>query len=92
MQFEWDPDKERQNQLKHGVSFDEASTIFGDPLALTIDDPDHSIEENRFLTTGLSNRQRLIIVAHTDRDDRARLISARTVAEAERHAYQEESN
>ena len=90
MQFEWDPGKDRQNQLKHGVSFDEASTIFGDPLALTIDDPDHSMEENRFLTTGLSNRQRLIIVAHTDRDDRVRLISARAVTEAERHAYQEE--
>ena len=91
MQFEWDPEKDRQNQLKHGVSFDEVSTVFGDPLALTIDDPDHSAEESRFLTTGLSTRQRLFIVAHTDRDDRVRLISAREVTVAERHAYQEES-
>lgn len=58
MQFEWDPDKDRDNQAQHGVSFDEASTVFGDPFAWTIADPDH-----------YSNRQRLIIVAHTDRAD-----------------------
>jgi hypothetical protein len=77
MQFEWDPDKDRQNQANHGVSFDEASTVFGDPFAWTIADPDHSVEEHRFLTTGFSSRQRLIIVAHTDRDERIRLITAR---------------
>ena len=92
MQFEWDPDKDRRNQLKHGVSFDEASTVFGDPLALTIDDPDHSVDENRFLTTGLSNQQRLIVVVHTDRDDGIRLISAREATATERHAYQEETS
>ena len=64
MQFEWDAAKDRQNQSKHGVSFDEASTVFGDPFAVTIDDPDHSSEEYRLLTTGQSNQQRLIIVAH----------------------------
>ncbi len=90
MQLEWDPEKDQQNQVKHGVSFDEASTVFGDPFALTIDDPDHSVEENRFLTTRCSNRQRLIIVAHTDRDDRVRLINARDVNAAERHVYEEE--
>ena len=88
--FEWDPEKDQHNQVKHGVSFDEASTVFGDPFALTISDPDHSVEENRFLTTGYSNRQRLIIVAHTDRDERMRLINAREVTAAERHIYEEE--
>lgn len=90
MQFEWDPDKDRENQAKHGVSFDEASTVFGDPLAITIDDPDHSLEEHRLLTTGNSNRQRLVIVAHTDRDERIRIISAREVTSAERRDYAEE--
>lgn len=90
MQFEWDPDKDRDNQAKHGVSFDEASTVFGDPFAWTITDPDHSADENRFLTTGQSNRQRLIIVAHTDRAERVRPISAREVTAAERRVYEEE--
>ena len=90
MQFEWDLEKDRQNQRSHGVSFDEASTVFGDPLAVTIDDPDHSIDEHRLLTTGNSNRQRIIIVAHTDRDERIRIISAREVTAAERRDYAEE--
>jgi uncharacterized DUF497 family protein len=91
MQFEWDAAKDQQNQSKHGVSFDEASTVFGDPLAITIDDPDHSSDENRMLTTGQSDRQRLIIVAHTDRDERIRIISAREVTAAERRDYAEEA-
>ena len=62
MQFEWDPEKDRKNQLKQGVSFAEASTVFGDPLALTVDDPDHSEDEKRLLTTGRSDRQRVVIV------------------------------
>jgi len=66
VQFEWHPEKAQKNLIKHGISFDEAATVFGDPLAVTIDDPDHSQEERRLLTTGLSPRQRLIIVAHTD--------------------------
>ena len=89
MQFEWDLEKDRQNQRSHGVSFDEASTVFGDPLAVTIDDPDHSIDEHRLLTTGNSNRQRIIIVAHTDRDERIRIIGAREVTAAERRDYAE---
>lgn len=89
MQFEWDPAKDQENQAKHGVSFDEAASVFGDPLATTINDPDHSTEESRFLTTGYSNRQRLIIVAHTDRQGRLRIISARDVTAAERHTYEE---
>jgi uncharacterized DUF497 family protein len=73
MEFEWDPEKGEQNQAKHDVSFDEAATVFGDPLAWTIGDPDHSTAESRFLTTGYSIRQRLIIVAHTDREERSGL-------------------
>jgi len=90
MEFEWDPEKDQQNQAKHGVSFQEVSTVFGDPFALTIDDPDHSVGENRFLTTGYSDLQRLIIVAHTDRDERIRIINAREVTATERHVYEEE--
>jgi uncharacterized DUF497 family protein len=70
MEFEWDPVKDADNQAKHGVTFEDASTVFGDPLAVTIVDPDHSSAEQRFLTTGMSARERLLIVAHTDRDDR----------------------
>ncbi len=72
MQFEWDSGKAGVNLIKHGVSFDEASTVFGDPLALTISDPDHSFDEHRFATTGLSNERRLLVVSHTWREDRIR--------------------
>ena len=74
--------------MRHGVSFDEAATVFGDPLAVTIHDPDHSQEEERFLTTGLSNRHRLIIVAHTEREGRVRIITARDVTPRERSQYE----
>lgn len=89
MDFEWDPDKDAENQRKHGVAFDEASTVFGDPLAWTITDPDHSADEERFLTTGNSASQRMLIVAHTDRESRVRIISARDVTAAERRTYEE---
>ena len=88
MELEWDPGKARSNLTKHGVSFDEAATVFGDPLATTIHDPDHSLREKRFLTTGLSGRRRLIIVAHTDREGRQRIISAREVTSRERNQYE----
>ncbi len=90
MQFEWEPEKDRDHLARHGISFDEASTVFGDPFAVTIDDPDHSTEERRFVTTGYSTRQRIIIVVHTDRDDSVRLISAREVTPAERRVYEQE--
>jgi uncharacterized protein len=77
VRFEWDTEKATANLAKHGVSFDEASTVFGDPLAGTILDPRRSTGEIRFVTVGLSTRQRLIVVAHTDRDDGIRIISAR---------------
>jgi uncharacterized DUF497 family protein len=88
VQFEWDPDKAQKNFAKHGVSFDEAATVFGDPLAVTIDDPDQSHDEQRFLTTGLSKSRRSIIVAHTDREERVRIISAREVTARERNQYE----
>jgi uncharacterized protein len=88
MDFEWDPAKDADNQAKHDVTFEDASTVFGDPLAVTIADPDHSSDEQRFLTTGMSTQRRLLIVAHTDRDDRIRIINARPVTSAERRTYE----
>ena len=88
MQFEWDTEKARRSFVKHGVSFDEAVTVFSDPLAVTINDPDHSYDEQRFLTTGLSKQSRFIIVAHTDREGRVRIISGREVTASERGQYE----
>ena len=89
MEFEWDPDKAARNLAKHDVSFPEAATVFGDPLAMTYFDPDHSDEEDRFLTFGHSNEGRLLVVSHTDREDRTRIISARLATRKERQAYEE---
>ena len=89
--FEWDSEKARLNLAKHAVSFPEASTVFGDPFSVTIPDPDHSIGEVRFLTIGMSHRQRLLVVAHTDRDDVIRLIHARAATRSERSIYEEEA-
>ena len=88
MQFEWDPEKAASNEAKHAVSFEEATTIFGDPLATTILDPDHSEGEERYLTTGLSDRQRVLIVWHTKREERIRIIGAREVTPHERRIYE----
>jgi uncharacterized DUF497 family protein len=88
--YEWDTKKAAANELKHGVSFDEARTVFLDPLAETFDDPDHSADEDRFMTIGMSVQQRLLFVAHADRgEDRVRIISARVATRGEIHAYQE---
>lgn len=89
MEFEWDPDKALGNVSKHGVSFQEAATVFGDPLAITYFDPDHSVEEDRFLTFGLSNLGRLLVVSHTDRGDQTRIISARAATRKERKQYED---
>ena len=89
MNFEWDPAKAAQNLRKHRVSFEEAATVFGDPLSLTFLDPDHSMAEHRFITIGLSRSNRVLIVAHTDRDERVRLISARKATQRERKYYEE---
>jgi hypothetical protein len=87
MQFEWDPGKARRNLRKHGVSFDEAVTAFYDPLSATFNDPDHSVGEERYITVGFSSQNRLLIVAHTERGEVVRIISARlaTAHERKRH-------
>jgi uncharacterized protein len=87
--FEWDPLKAARNRRKHGVSFHEAATVFGDPLAITYHDPDHSISEQRFITVGTSNVGRLLIVAHADRAENIRIISARKATLREREDYEE---
>lgn len=87
--FEWDTDKAARNLRKHGVSFSEAATVFLDELSLTFHDPDHSEDEERFVTMGISDRGRHIVVAHTDRNDRVRMISAREMTTKERHDYEE---
>ncbi|MDA3949785.1 MAG: BrnT family toxin [Spirochaeta sp.] len=77
------------NEIKHGVTFDEASSAFGDVLSITIQDPLHSTDENRFVLIGQSHRGRLLIVVHTDRNDRVRIISARIATGSERRNYEE---
>jgi hypothetical protein len=89
MEFEWDQLKAGTNQDKHGVSFDEAATVLGDFLADTFYDPDHSDEEDRYITIGMSGRGRLLMVAHTDRGSGlVRIISARTLTKTERKEYE----
>ena len=89
MKFSWDPKKATANLRKHGVSFEEASTVFRDALSTTGSDPDHSIEEHRFVTFGISNQHRLLAVAHTEKGDHIRIISARSLTRRERKIYEE---
>jgi hypothetical protein len=88
--FEWDPAKARTNLRKHGVAFREAATVFRDALSITVYDPDHSEEEDRFITVGTSVAGRFLIVAHADRGTQTRIISARVLTRAEREAYENE--
>ncbi|HEX9736382.1 MAG TPA: BrnT family toxin [Thermoanaerobaculia bacterium] len=90
MEFEWDPGKAGSNLDKHGVSFDEAETVFADPLFLTFADPDHSIGENRLIIMGESSEGRLLVVAFAERGEVVRLISARPATRRERRAYEED--
>ena len=87
MKFEWDRNKEKLNIKKHTISFDEAVTVFYDPLSATFADPDHSIEEDRLVTIGYSSQGRLFVVSHTERGDAIRIINARpaTISERKRH-------
>jgi uncharacterized DUF497 family protein len=89
--FEWDPGKARQNRRKHRVSFQEAATVFGDPLAVTYPDPDHSTSEQRFITVGTSSAGQVLIVAHVDRNENIRIVSARKTARRERKHYEEKN-
>jgi uncharacterized protein len=90
IQFEWDPTKAKINLRKHGVAFKEATIVFKDSLSITTYDPDHSEEEDRFITFGFSASGRLLMVAHTDRGNRIRILSSRELSHAEREAYEEE--
>jgi uncharacterized DUF497 family protein len=89
MRFEWDPRKAAANLKKHGVTFQEAGTVFGDPLAITFQDPDHYEGEERQMTFGVSLQKRLIVVSHAQRKDRTRIISARLMDRKERVIYEE---
>ena len=87
--FEWDDKKAAANLRKHGVSFEEAASAFGDPLSLTIPDPEHSEAEERCVLLGMTERRRLVVVVHTEQADTVRLMSARLATPAERHDYEE---
>lgn len=89
MEFEWDPKKAAANLRNHGVSLEDAAAVFGDPLAGTIPDPMHSTDEPRFVTIGMIPAQRLIVVVHTDRGGRIRIISARPATRAEKKKHEE---
>jgi hypothetical protein len=89
MRFEWDPKKAAANIKKHRVTFQEAGTVFGDPLAISFQDPDYSEGEDRQMTFGLSLQKRLIVVSHTQRKDQTRIISARLMDRTERVIYEE---
>ncbi len=87
--FEWDPNKAAQNLTKHGVTFEEAISVFTDPMFITVVDDEHSIDEERYITIGLSAQGQLLIIAHTDREDRIRIISARKATKREEQFYVE---
>jgi uncharacterized DUF497 family protein len=89
MEFQWDPDKAASNLAKHGIAFSEAATVFGDPLAITYHDLEHSDHEDRFITFGTTVAGRLVAVVHVDRDDRTRIVSARNLTRRERKQYEE---
>ncbi|HEV2880510.1 MAG TPA: BrnT family toxin [Pyrinomonadaceae bacterium] len=89
MEFEWDETKAAANLSKHGISFDEAQTVFNNPLYVDFYDPDHSFEEHRYLIVGVSQRSRLLLVSYAERDNIVRLVSAREATRAEREVYEE---
>ena len=89
MKIEWDPKKAKSNLKKHGVSFEEAATALNDPMAATGADPDHSITEDRYVTFGVSEKGRLVVVSHTEKDETIRIISARKASKGERELYEE---
>ncbi len=91
IRFEWDPRKDGRNRLRHDVGFDEATTVFADPLAITIPDDDHSDDEERWVTMGLSHRQRLLVVVHAEgrKEEVVRIVSGRLADPDERREYEE---
>lgn len=91
MEFEWNPNKAALNLEKHDVSFQEATTVSDDALSITFPDPDHSIGENRYVIIGISRFEQLLVVAHTDRGEKVRIISARKATRQERRFYEKGS-
>ncbi|MBW4647508.1 MAG: BrnT family toxin [Kastovskya adunca ATA6-11-RM4] len=91
LEFEWNPDKAALNIEKHDISFQEAATVFNDPLSVTFPDPHHSIGESRYIIIGVSRFDQLLVVAHTDRVEKVRIISARKATRQERRFYEEGS-
>ena len=89
MKFEWDPNKAASSVRRHGIAVEDAASVFGDPLARTIPDPEHSTGEARFVTMGLTAGGRLVVVVHTDREGRTRLVSARPATRREKKSYEE---
>ena len=89
MRFEWDESKATHNVVKHGVSFEEAATVFSDPLSDTFNDPDHSTEERRFIIIGTSENGRILVIGHTDDGETVRIINAREPTRGERRFYEE---
>ena len=89
MEFEWNPDKAVINLRKHSISFQEAATVFDDSLSVTFPDPDHSIGEDRYVIIGMSGSGQFLVVSHTDRGNRTRIISARRATRQERRFYEE---
>ena len=87
--FEWDEEKDLSNRKKHGVSFDEAKTVFNDPFSITIEDVQHSEDEHRYIDIGLSARGRLIVVSYTERASHIRIISCRKATKSERKSYEQ---
>lgn len=88
--FEWDEEKAEINLKKHKIGFEEAKSVFGDPFSITVDDPDHSIEEQRFIDIGKSASGKLLIVVYTERRNKIRIISCRKATPAERRKYEEQ--
>jgi uncharacterized DUF497 family protein len=90
VEFEWDPEKERANLVRHGITFAEAATVLRDPLELTVPDPDHSMHEDRYVSIGTATTGRILVVGYTERRGKIRLIFARRATRRERHVYQED--
>jgi uncharacterized protein len=89
LNFEWDEEKAKANLKKHRVSFDEATTVFIDPFSITIPDPDHSVDEQRYIDIGSSNKNRVLVVVYTERSSNIRIISCRKAISSERRLYEE---
>ncbi len=89
LQFEWDENKATANYQKHGISFDEAKTVFNDPFSITIADPKHSLDEDRYIDIGLSARGKILVVVYTERKSTIRIISCRSATARERRTYEQ---